>query len=237
MRLSKALVTGMVLGSAVYLLAGTTTLGAGKPVSQVRPAKLTIMGAGHLPSVNVLDDGKASYADYRRADGDPCVEVTADNVFVRLNRHFPDPDSSTYCSESGHPQRQFRLKIDNDVACAELKSAFAAARQGGFEPSDWTGGTCSVNGSDKPRVRALDVFKNKVASIPVAFLILSFDNSSISYEVRTDQNAKVTVAGPDTRTVEYGSTQTATLFGSVDGRVAPIAGASFSFPFRLQFDR
>ena len=159
------------------------------------------------------------------------MEISAENTFVRLNRPMGELGSSN-CNPLGPPARNFWLQIDNASACAHFDP--------GTNPNaHWIEGTaipessCRVSGHERPRLRAMDVFKSRVSKIPVAFLILNH-NGSYSFEVRTNVDATVAASG-EVRIVTYGGDVTLWKFHDAPQKATP--EVSFTMPFQLIFER
>ena len=218
-----------MLAAVAVAVAGFDTVTAQKGARAPRIAKLSIAIHSHF---RVFDDGLGPYIDYRSgpaqvSDPNYCVEISAETTFVRLNRPIGDLGSSN-CKFPDPPARNFWLQIDNAAACAH------------FDPSptnpnaQWLGATsCRVSGHERPRIRAMDVFKSRVSKIPVAFLILNYDGS-YSFEVRTNVDAAVTASG-ETRHVIYGGDVTLWKFHDAPQQATP--EVSFLMPFQLIFER
>jgi hypothetical protein len=215
----------LILAVAAAAVAGLDTVTAQKGAKAPKIAKLSMATGGAL---RVFGDGLGPYIDYRSVTATPsdyCVEISADSTFVRLNRPIGDLN----CADPAPPVRNFWLQIDNATAC------------GHFDPdtnpnADWTDATqtsCRVSGHERPRIRALDVFKSRVSKIPVAFLILNYDDS-YSFEVRTNVDAAVTASGA-ARIVTYGGNVTLWKFHPFPQQATP--EVSFPMPFQLIFEQ
>jgi hypothetical protein len=214
--------------------------------SKVQPVRMTITA---VPGARVTGDAfGATYTDYRAAMApDTCVEVTADLVFVRFNRHYPDSSTSNfqYCERANDGQfaslkRQFWLEIHNPVACAELVEAAVASDNPFAFWVDDTLSVCRVNGSDKPRLGAGEAFKARLGKrVSVTFLILSYDNSSVAYEVQTSALVEPTSTASRRILTNAGSTATRAVLIKNSGQVGVpnTTIGDFDLPFGLEFEK
>ncbi len=217
-----------MLAAVAVAVAGFDTVTAQKGAKAPRIATLSM---ATNPDLRVFSDGLGPYIDYRSVQAtanDDCVEISAENTFVRLNRPIGDVGSSN-CNFPDPPVRNFWLQIDNATACAHFLPESVT------NPNAYwlSASSCRVSGHERPRIRAMDVFKSRVSRIPVAFLILNYDDSN-SFEVRTNVDAAVTASG-EVRNVIYGGDVTLWKFHPAPQKATP--EVSFSMPFHLIFER
>jgi len=204
-------------------LTGTMVLGAAGAWPAARAAAtLKVLSFVIDDTMAVRSDGNGPYMDFRVPGAGAinyCVDAALDGsggAFIRLNRKLDGDAGYQYCGMFGGTPRQFTLSITDSSACNAIANMPAP---------------CSVTGSDKPRIRLDNVFASKPSKTPLAFLILSYDES-INYVVRTDADATVTqlYGDPDKRAVTYSGT----------ARVwqgANTVGGAFSLPLHIDFVR
>jgi hypothetical protein len=195
----------------------------------------------------VFADGRnppnGEYKDYRltTAVTDPnyCVEASPESgglTFIRLNRKLDGDAGYQYCglyaidpTNTPATPRQYALTIPAADACAEL---FA----NGY--TEAAAAPCTLTGHDKPRIRLDNLYANRATSTPVSFLSEFYtDPAGISYEVRTDSAAQVSIGAGDAnvRNVQYGGT--AHLVKFAPGVKATQVASAFPLPFHMTFVR
>ncbi len=195
-------------------------------------APYAVAGDGTDP----VSAGGAVYRDYRLGTGlvtdvNYCVEASpaASLLFVRLNRKLDGDSGTQYCGLYDGSPRQFVLTIDNAEACAELWSH-------GY--SSGPDASCTFTGLEKPRIRiSSDLYATRTSRTPVAFLYQKYDQSLVSYEVRTETDASVVKVGldPTIRIVSYSGS--ARLWRFAPGVKARAVAQAFPLPFQMTFKR
>jgi hypothetical protein len=199
------------------------------------------------PVYALSSDGKGTYKDYRidmggESDVNFCVEADATrSLFIKLNRKLDGDAGVQRCDTTPDHfygtgvQRQYRLEIRNDSACAELGA-------NNYLPMamTWTQ-PCVITGGINPRIRMGSLFA-KTARFPVDFLTTSPTESkatSISYEIQSTANATI-VAGPgdlsNIRTVSYLGTARLVKFSPFGEKPKAVA-EPFELPFQMTFVR
>lgn len=219
--------------ACLFILGAVVVAGAAKGATvQVLTFSIDEMTT---PPNAVFAVGADPYKDYRLSSGlsDPnyCVEASPDSsgfTFIRLDRKLDGDAGSQFCDVFGGTKRQYSLTIAAADACLELYTNGYAAT---------SGSGCTFIGQDMPRIRLAKLFASKVTKTPVAFLSMFYDQSRVSYEVRTDSDATVTtfMNSTNNRMVRY--TGTARLVKFSPGASATPVASSFPLPFHMTFVR
>ena len=211
----------------------------------------TINGAASTsPAYAVSSDSEATgtneYKDHRLGTGEQtdlnfCVDADATrSLFIRFNRKLDGESGVERCDTpddlyGAGVQRQYRIEIRNDSACAELGA-------NNYLPTatTWTA-PCLITGGVNPRIQMGALF-GKGAKFPVNFLTTSpteDKSTAISYEIQSTTNA-IIVAGPgdlgNVRTVSYSGTARLVKFSPFGEKPRTVA-EPFALPFHMTFVR
>jgi hypothetical protein len=189
--------------------------------------------------------GTNEYKDYRLGTGEQtdlnfCLEADATrSLFIRFNRKLDGESGVERCDTPDDlygvgAQRQYRIEVRNDSACAELgANAYLPAS------TTWTA-PCLITGGVNPRIR-MGVLFGKGAKFPVDFLTTSpteDKSTSISYEIQSSGNATI-APGPgdlsNVRTVSYSGNARLVRFSPFGEK--PKTVAEFELPFHMTFVR
>jgi hypothetical protein len=211
---------GIVVIVGVWLTVSERVSAAPKP-QQVTVANMFI-DPSEGRTIPPDDLSLPTYKDYRRADGDPCVqgEIYSQGLAsLVLNRHVDD--SGTRCSDAGGTPRAFRLVLDHADACLRLLNESAPCTH--------------VTPAGMPHVRGETAFKSKTTKTAMTFYFITQD-PHINWRLTTDVDANLVSLSSNTKVITYNNTMTLAEHQGNPGGYVPV---SFGIPmsFQITFDR